>query len=132
MAVNAEVFPVRSVRRVVQVISVFVVDGEEMAHLVIKLPSASGTDETMDIERSFTVIAFSKRGLFQFPDDFFNGLGGIRLFSLLISMDSIRSFSHRNDLLNLFAYTRVLFTPLEIMPHLVSSPAMAGLEFLTG
>jgi hypothetical protein len=47
-------------------------------------------------------------------------------------MDSIRSFSHRNDLLNLFAYTRVLFTPLEIMPRSVSSPAMAGLEFLTG
>lgn len=63
MAVNTEVFPVRSVRRIVQVISVFVVDGEEMAHLVIKLPSASGTDETMDIKRSFTVIAFSMRGL---------------------------------------------------------------------
>ena len=121
VAVNAEVFPVRSVRRVVQVISVFVVDGEEMAHLVIKLPSASGTDETMDIKRLFPVIAFSKRGLLQFPDDLFDGFIRVRLFSLLISMDSIRSFSHRNDLLNLFAYTRVLFTPLEIMPRSVSS-----------
>jgi hypothetical protein len=94
-----------------------VVDGEEMAHLVIKLPSASGTDETMDVERSFPVIAFSKRGLFQFPDDLFDGFIRACLFSLSILMDSIRSFSHRNDLLNLFAYARVLFTPLEIIPH---------------
>ena len=82
VAVNAEVFPVRSVRRVVPVISVFVVDGEEMAHLVIKLPSASGTDETVDIKRLFPVIAFSKRGLLQFPDDLIDGLVGACLFSL--------------------------------------------------
>ena len=113
-------------------ISVFVVDGEKMICLVIKLPSTSGTDETMDIKRSFTVSAFSKRGLLQFPDDLFDGFIRACLFSLSILMDSIRSFSHRNDLLNPFLYPRTLFTPLEIMPHSVSSPAMAGLEFLTG
>jgi hypothetical protein len=63
MAVNTEVFPVRAVRWVVQVISVFVMDGEEVTVLVVKLSSASGADEAMDLERPFPVIAFSNGGL---------------------------------------------------------------------
>jgi hypothetical protein len=70
-------------------------DGQEMARLLIEFPSATGTDETMDFKRPFPVIASSGMGPLQFPDDIFNGLIRIRLFRLSISMDSIRCLSHR-------------------------------------
>lgn len=63
VAVNAEIFPVRAIGRVVQVISIFVVDSEKMTGLVVKLSSTSGADETVDVERSFPVIAFFRRGM---------------------------------------------------------------------
>ena len=50
MAVNAEVFPIRSVGRVIQVISVFVVNGQEMSCLFVEFSSAFGADEAMDLE----------------------------------------------------------------------------------
>jgi len=50
VAVNAEVFPVGSIGRIVQVISVFVVDGQEMSRLFIKFSAALGADEAMDLE----------------------------------------------------------------------------------
>jgi hypothetical protein len=37
-------------------ISVFVVDGQEMPGLFIKLSSAFGTDEPMDLEGPFSII----------------------------------------------------------------------------
>ena len=50
VTVDAEVFPVGPVGRVVQVISVFVVDRQEMPRLFIELPPAFGADEAMDLE----------------------------------------------------------------------------------
>lgn len=50
VTVNTQVFPVRSVRRIIQVISVFVVDRQEVPRLFIELPPAFGADEAMDLE----------------------------------------------------------------------------------
>ena len=56
VAVNAQVLPVRSIGRVVQVISVFVVNGQEVPGLFIKFSSALGTDQTMDFEGPFSIV----------------------------------------------------------------------------
>jgi len=56
MTVNAQVFPVGTVGRIVQVISVFVVDRQEMPRLFIELPSALGTDEPVDFKRALSII----------------------------------------------------------------------------
>jgi hypothetical protein len=50
VTVNAQVFPVRSVRGIIQVISVFVVNRQEMPCLFVKLSPAFGADEAMDLE----------------------------------------------------------------------------------
>jgi hypothetical protein len=63
VAVNTEVFPVRTVRRVVQVISVLVMNSEKVAVPVVKLSSAPGADESMNLKRAFPVIVFFKGGL---------------------------------------------------------------------
>ena len=57
VAVDTKVFPVGSIGRVVQVIAIFVVDGQEMPRLFIKFSSALGTDEAVDLEGPFSVIA---------------------------------------------------------------------------
>ncbi len=64
VAVNAQVFPVRSIGRVVQVITIFVVDGQEMPCLFVELSPAFGTDETMDFEGSLAIIAPWRLGFF--------------------------------------------------------------------
>jgi len=56
VAINTQVFPVGSIGRVVQVIAVFVVDGQEMSGLFIKFSSALRTAETMDLEGTFSII----------------------------------------------------------------------------
>jgi hypothetical protein len=50
VAINTEVFPVGPVGGIIQVISIFVVNGQEMSRLFIKFPAAFGTDEAMDLE----------------------------------------------------------------------------------
>ena len=48
MTVDAEVFPVGPIRRIVVVIAVSMMNGEEVPVFIIKLTGALGTDETMD------------------------------------------------------------------------------------
>ncbi len=62
VAVNAEVFPVRAIWRVVQMVSVLVMNREKMTVPVVELSSASGADESMNLQRSLPVIAFFKGG----------------------------------------------------------------------
>ena len=62
VAVNAQVLPVRSIGRVVQVISVFVVYRQQMPGLFVKFSAALGTDQTMDLERSFSIITPRRLG----------------------------------------------------------------------
>ena len=47
VTIDAEVFPVGTVKRIVSVVAVFVMNGQEMAVLVFKLPSTFGTDEAV-------------------------------------------------------------------------------------
>jgi hypothetical protein len=48
VAVNTQVFPVGSVGRIVPVISIFVVYGQEMPVFVSELPPALSTDESVN------------------------------------------------------------------------------------
>jgi len=62
VAINTQVLPVRSIGRVIQMISIFVVDGQEVPGLFIKFSAALGTDETMDFERPFSIITPRRLG----------------------------------------------------------------------
>jgi hypothetical protein len=75
MAIDAEIFPVASVGRIVFVIVVFVVDGKQVEILERELPAATGTYPGMD----------------------FQGLLAIALQALLIGLTG---FCH--DLIHLF------------------------------
>jgi hypothetical protein len=74
VAIDTEVFPIRSIRRVIQVISILMMDGEEVPVLVVKFPSAPAADETMDLEGSLPVITVDRFGLTHFLNQFINGL----------------------------------------------------------
>lgn len=50
VAVRAQVFPVRPVRGIVVVISVFVVHREQMSRLDVELSGAFGTDEPVNLQ----------------------------------------------------------------------------------
>jgi hypothetical protein len=73
VTIHTEVFPVAPVGRIVMVISISVMDRQEMTVGVVKFPAAAGTDEAMNGKRSFTVIFTGSffHALFQFPDHLF-------------------------------------------------------------
>ena len=50
VAVDAQILPIGSIGRIVQVIAVFVVDSQKMPGLFIKFSAAFGADEAMDLE----------------------------------------------------------------------------------
>lgn len=49
MAVDTEILPVRPIKGIIQVIPILVVYREEMSVFVIKLPSAFGTDDAVNL-----------------------------------------------------------------------------------
>jgi hypothetical protein len=50
MAVNTQIFPVRTIRGIIPVIAVFMVYGQQMPVFVSKLPSTFGTDKSVDLK----------------------------------------------------------------------------------
>ena len=60
MAVDTEIFPVGAVRRIIVVIAVFMVNGEEMSVSIVKFPGALGADKTVNAERLFSVRAWGE------------------------------------------------------------------------
>jgi len=74
MTIDTEIFPIRSIRRVIQVISILMMDGEEVPVLGVKFPSAPAADETMDLEGSLPVVTVGRFGLTHFLNQFINGL----------------------------------------------------------
>jgi hypothetical protein len=96
VAVNTQVFPVRSVRRIIQVISVFVVNRQEMPGFFVELSSAFGADEAMDLEGAFSIITPWRLGFLQFFKGFFNGLIVSRFLRLSLVMNSIGLVFHIN------------------------------------
>ena len=50
MAVNAQIFPIRPVRRIIHVIPIFMVHRQEMPRFLIELSSTLGADETIYLE----------------------------------------------------------------------------------
>ena len=72
MAVDTEIFPVGAVRRIVVMIAVFVVNGEEVSVRIIKFTGALGAYETVDAERLLSVRAWWETTL-QFLYNIFDG-----------------------------------------------------------
>lgn len=99
VTVNAEVFPVGSVRRIIQVISVFVVNCQKMSRLFIKFPPAFGADEAMDLEGAVSIFALWRRGFLQFLKRLINGLIVACLLRRSLMMNSIRFVFHLRHLL---------------------------------
>jgi hypothetical protein len=98
VTVNTQVFPVGSVGGIIQVISVFVVDCQEMPRLFIELPPAFGTDEAMYLEGTFSIITLWRRGFLQFLKRLINGLIVPRLLRRSLMMNSVRSVLHIRNL----------------------------------
>ncbi len=70
VAIDAEVFPVGAVGRIVVVVAVFMMDGEQMFVVFVKLPGAFRADQTMNLQRLFAIGRFVHLLLFELFDDF--------------------------------------------------------------
>ena len=99
VTVNAQVLPVRSIGRIIQVISVFVVDCQEMPCLFIELSPAFGTDEAMYLEGAFSIITPWRIGFLQFLKRLINGLVVPCLLRWSLMMNSIGFIFHLRQLL---------------------------------
>jgi len=64
VTIDAEVFPVGAIRRIISGVAVFMVDSQKMPVFRFKLPSAFGTDEPVYFKRLFPVITWGSRDLF--------------------------------------------------------------------
>lgn len=71
VAIYTEVFPVGPICRIVPMVSVFVVDGQEMPVLIFELPSALCADKIVHFKRLFPVTVLRAAGLFQLPHNIF-------------------------------------------------------------
>ena len=78
VAVNAEVFPVASVGRVVQVVAVPMMNGEKAAVGPAELAAAPCAGQAVNGQRPLPVILASRLfiGLLEIPDDILGGLPG--------------------------------------------------------
>ena len=99
VTVNAQVFPVRSVRGIIQVISILVVNRQEMPCLFVKLSPAFGADEAMDLKGAVSIFILWRRGFLQFLKRLINGLIVTCLLRRPLMMNSIRSVFHLTHLL---------------------------------
>ncbi len=73
VTVHAQVFPVRAVGRIVPIVPVFMVNGQQVASFVVELSAAFGAYESVNLQRAFPVGAGRRNVLPQFPDNLFNG-----------------------------------------------------------
>jgi hypothetical protein len=94
VAVNTEVLPVGSVGRIIQVISIFVVDRQEMPRVFIELPPAFGADQAMYLEGAFPIITLRRRGFLQLLKRLINGLIVSCLLRRSLMMNSVRFVFH--------------------------------------
>ena len=74
-------------------ISVFVVNGEEVPRLFIKLSAAFSTDQAVDFEGAFSIITPGRLCFFYFFESLFNGVVVSRLFRWPM-MNSVRFIFH--------------------------------------
>ena len=80
-------------------ISVFVVDRQEMPRLFIELPPAFGADEAMDLEGAVSIFTLWRRGFLQFLKRLINGLIVACLLRRSLMMNSIRFVFHLRHIL---------------------------------
>ena len=80
VAVHAEVFPVRAVRGIVTVVSVFMMHSQQVSVFIVELSTTFGAYQSVNTQRTFSIVAGRRNLRPQFPDDLINGLAFTRLF----------------------------------------------------
>jgi hypothetical protein len=80
MAVHAEVFPVRAVRGIVTVVSVFMMHSQQVSVFIVELSTTFGAYQSVNTQRTFSIVAGRRNFRPQLPDDLINGLAFTRLF----------------------------------------------------
>jgi hypothetical protein len=85
VAIDTKVLPVRSIRGIVQVISVLVVNRQEMSVGMIELPAAPTADQAVDLKGPLPVIAVRRSVLFQFLEHFVDRFITAHFFNFGIS-----------------------------------------------
>jgi hypothetical protein len=73
VTVHAQVFPVRAVRGIVPVITVFMVYSQQVPVFVVELFAALGAYESVNLKRAFPVVGGRRIALPQFPDNLVSG-----------------------------------------------------------
>jgi len=79
VAIHTEILPVGTVRRVILMVPVFVMDRKQLAVPVFKLPAALCADKAMYLKGQLPVIARRLSRLFQSTYDLFNGFRAVVL-----------------------------------------------------
>ena len=73
VTVDTEIFPVGAIRRIVQVVSVLVMNRQKVSVLVVKLSTALPADQAVNLERTFPVVTVGRLRLLQVFQDLFDG-----------------------------------------------------------
>src|SRR2546423_11439639 len=94
VALGAEVLPVAPVRRVVVVVAVLVVDGEQVKVLLVELARAARADPTVQRQRARAVVEPARAGL---ADDAIDVGGGWRMPSPARAEAAGRHWAIMND-----------------------------------
>jgi len=95
MTVNAQIFPIRSVRRIVHMISVLMVDRQLVSVLVVKLPPTLGANEPVDLKGTLTIITLRETRLLQLFHGFIDRFAGALFPAFWIS--SVLDFFNHDD-----------------------------------
>lgn len=114
MTVHAQVFPVGTVGRIIIVIAVFVVHGQQVLVAEVKLPAALGANKAVDLQGKLPVVAGSGCVLFHFPENLFNAFafaGGFRPAGFLPATVVHDAYSFESGLL----YASIEYTTLRII-----------------
>lgn len=94
VAVDAQIFPVRTIRGVILRVSIFVVDRQEVSVFIAKLSCTFGTDESVNFERLFSVIFGCRMDSLEFADQVVPCSTAPGLSGSPPSVDSVASVSH--------------------------------------
>jgi hypothetical protein len=98
VAVGAQIFPVAAVRRIVVVVAVSVVNGQEVPVGMIKFPAAPCADEAVNRERTFPVVfpRWLLHALFHLPNGIADGFLRFRSVTPDARSDTSRPAVKRN------------------------------------
>ncbi len=94
VAVDAQIFPVRTIRGVILRVSIFVVDRQEVSVFIAELSCTFSTDESVNSEGLLSVIFSCRMNSLKFADQVIPRSTTAGLSGSPPSVDSVASVSH--------------------------------------